>query len=118
MRKMNTQVNMDDSEIPGPDAIEIVITPNLKNRIKELAAIVTKNNLAVVAINNNLPDVIMLKNGMFVPPDPADDCVKVDAMSLNVTANTFFWSGYLKYSGDRWTTSELYIRSLTEGEAA
>ena len=112
MQKVYVKIHMDDCEIQGPDAIEIVLHPNLKNRINELSGIVKENKVAAVSMLNSLPEIVMLKNGVYVLPESKDDCAKVDVMSLHVTTSTFFWSGYIKFSGDRWTTSELSINHL------
>ena len=118
-KKLVITVNTAD-EWHDPDIDYAVATLSMKRmaRIKELAAVVKR--LDVYRISEFANELDYLQTDYDTEPE--EGCLEalkefeesVECVTLNVTDNDFYWSGYYKHTNIRWETASVPLTVLDE----
>lgn len=98
----------------GPEVAVVEITSALETRIRQLAAVAKVLGVYKVAEFDSSPDFFLRDydaeegDGPIAYRIPEDEdeenACRVECVTLNVTANDYYWSGYVKHTNVRWET--------------
>ena len=114
--KLTVDVNTDNEWCDdGVDAATVELTKEQLLNVATLSELVKKNYLYRVSVFENPLDY-------FVDSwdnETGQDCLtpwegRVEAVTLNVTTNNFYWSGYYKHTNIRWETTSVSISDIIE----
>ncbi len=98
----------------GPEVAVVEITSTLEARIRQLAAAAKVLGVYKVSEFNGSLDFFLRdydaeeEDGPIAYRTPEDEdeenACRVECVTLNVTANDYYWSGYVKHTNVRWET--------------
>lgn len=111
--KLGVNCAHDDADYPVCAIVEL--NEDAVNKIKQFSNFVKKNNLYKIEKFNYTPlwlDHDVLENEPVTDEDRAGT-VSVEAVCLNVTDDSFWWSAYLKNSNVLIETDRLAIANLS-----
>jgi hypothetical protein len=98
----------------GPEVAVVEITTTLDARIRQLAAAAKVLGVYKVSEFNSSPDFFLRdydaveNDGPIAYRTPEDEeegnTCRAECVTLNVTADDYYWSGYVKHTNIRWET--------------
>lgn len=108
----------------GPEVAVVEITPSLKTRILQLSEAAQALEVFKITEVNRAPDFYLRdygaekEEGRIVLKAPSDEDEKnscrVECVTLNVTPDDFYWSGYIQNSDVQWETNAIPLSALDQ----
>jgi hypothetical protein len=110
----------------GPEVAVVEITSTLGARIRQLAAAAKVLGVYKVSEFNGSPDFFLRdydaeeEDGPIAYRTPEDEdeenACRVECVTLNVTANDYYWSGYVKHANVRWETETVPLAPVESND--
>ncbi len=114
MTKKILEVHIGSEFDHGPEVAVVEITSTIDARIRQLAAAAKVLGAYKVSEFNGSPDFFLRDydveedDGPIAYRTPEDEdegnACRVECVTLNVTADDYYWSGYIKHTNIRWET--------------
>jgi len=105
----------------GPEIAVVEITPALDARIRQLATAAKALGVYKITEFDSSPDFFLRDYdaeedyGPIAFREPVDEdegyACRVECVTLNVTSNDYFWSGYVKHTSIRWETDSIPLKT-------
>lgn len=106
----------------GPEIAVVEITPALDARIRQLATAAKALGVYKITEFDCSPDFFLRDydaeedDGPIAFREPEDEeegyTCRVECVTLNVTSNDYFWSGYVKHTSIRWETDSIPLETV------
>jgi hypothetical protein len=110
----------------GPEVAVVEMTSTLDARIRQLAAAAKVLGVYKVSEFNGSPDFFLRdydaeeNDGPIAYRIPEDEdeenTCRVECVTLNVTADDYYWSGYVKHTNIRWETDTISLSTPETNE--
>jgi hypothetical protein len=110
----------------GPEVAVVEITSTLEARIRQLAAAAKVLGVYKVSEFNGSLDFFLRdydaeeEDGPIAYRTPEDEdeenACRVECVTLNVTANDYYWSGYVKHANVRWETETVPLAPVESND--
>jgi hypothetical protein len=112
----------------GPEVAVVEITPTLDTRIRQLASAAKALGVYKVAEFDCSPDFFLRDYESeeddgpiaYRLPDDEDEgnICRVECVTLNVTSDDYYWSGFVKHTNVRWETDTVPLGPAEPNEPA
>ena len=123
MRKLVEVITCSDFGF-GPEVAVVEITPSLKARILQLSEAAQALEVFKITEVNRAPDFYLRdysseeEEGRIAFKEPSDEDEKnscrIECVTLNVTPDDFYWSGYIQNSDVQWETNAIPLSALDQ----